>query len=133
MKTTFETKRVLSTFNTHADGWDQKSAYIAEKVGESRRLFRLLDRLVKDRDRILDMGCGTGKLGTHLKQIAANTRLVSADTFRLGCSEGHSRRGMLRKLFKLEAIVLCCNAMQMDGNRCEWLPESYICLTVIVD
>ncbi len=79
MKIEFETKRVLTTFNNRVEDWDSKVKFIAEKDGESRRLFRVLDDVINEKDRVLDIGCGTGKVGIYLKRKLRNTEVVCID------------------------------------------------------
>lgn len=51
----------------------------AESVADFERALRLVDRRIADHQRVLDFGCGAGRVLRHLESVARKTELVGTD------------------------------------------------------
>ncbi len=91
----------LSFFDRIADSYDE--TWTNTSVGRIQRnaVWRELDRVVKPRDRVLDLGCGTGEDALHFMQADAIIETLDGSPAMV---EAARRRGVNARLWRIEQI-----------------------------
>lgn len=71
---------VSKCFDELAEEWNAKSGWLSMiSDGESERLMKLIPHIVKEKDIVADIGCGTGKVTRNLLKIP-RTKVYSVDS-----------------------------------------------------
>lgn len=75
----FQTVDVIKTFSSYSKTWNSKNQFILKKDGETRRLFKVLEKIVTEGMQILDIGSGSGKVITYLAGLGKRLSLFASD------------------------------------------------------
>jgi ubiquinone/menaquinone biosynthesis C-methylase UbiE len=104
----FHIDDVLNTFTAKSGQWGEKNKYIAGKVGETRRLIKLLPDFVKPGMRVLDLGSGIGKISNELAALNKNLEIFAADLSFPMASKIFARSGQgINRVYLTDAQNIC--------------------------
>ena len=92
----------LSFFDQLATSYDD--TWTNTRIGRAQRnaVWRELDRFVREGDRVLDLGCGTGEDALHLLELGARVDAIDSSS---GMVEAARRRGVDARRLGIENIA----------------------------
>lgn len=98
-------------FDELALGWDKKNKYIKNiQEGESERLLELATMHIEDKQSILDVGCGTGKVINHLLSLDKDISITGIDI-------SDNMIDILKKKISHDNVTVSCNdVLDVEGE-----------------